>query len=70
MKKLLAFLSAVIASVTLFASQAAATAGSNTGTGGDAEEPTWVIPLVVLFVLICAAAAFLGVRRPKDDSSF
>ena len=70
MKKLLAFLSAVIAGITVFASQAAATAGSNTGTGGDAEEPTWVIPLVVLFVLICAVAAFLGARRPKRDRSF
>lgn len=69
MKKLLAFLSALIASVTVFASQAAAAAGSNTGSGGDAEEPTWVIPLLVLFVLACAVAAFLGTRRPKDDRS-
>lgn len=39
----------------------------DTGSRGPADEPTWVIPLVVAFVVVCMVVAILGVRGGRTD---
>jgi amino acid transporter len=62
-KKLIATPAAVIATLVVLATPAAAEATANTGTVGPADEPTWVIPFVIAFAVICAVVAILGTRR-------
>ncbi len=67
MKKLLALPALVTTAVLLAAVPAMAESSADTGTYGPAEEPTWVVPFVIAFVVICALAAVIMARRPKAD---
>ena len=67
MKKLTTILAVVTTAVLLAAVPAGAESTANTGTAGPAEEPTWVIPFVVAFAVICAVIALWGTRRNRAE---
>jgi len=65
-KKLTAIAATVVVAIIALATPASASTW-DTGTFGPAEEPTWVIPLVALFVLAGIIAAVVSARRPRRD---
>jgi hypothetical protein len=67
LKKLMALPALVTTAVLLAAAPAMAESSANTGTYGPAEEPGWIVPAVIAFVVICAVAAVIMARTPKSD---
>lgn len=66
MKKLLT-IPAVTGVLLAVAAPVGAQSTWDTGTRGPAEEPTWVLPLVALFVLVNVVLAVLSARRGKAE---
>lgn len=65
MKKLLAVV-AVVAATVVLATAPAAAGTANTGTFGPADEPTWVLPLVGVFILLGIVFAIRVARHDTD----
>ncbi len=67
MKKLLTIPAVTAVLVAATAPVAGAQTTWDTGTLGPAEEPTWVIPLVVAFVVLNIVLAVLSARRGRAE---